>query len=48
MQPKVRACERALNGGVGKTHIIDGRVSHALLLEIFTDRGIGTEMVASI
>jgi len=45
MLPKVRACERALNGGVGKTHIIDGRVSHALLLEVFTDRGIGTEMV---
>lgn len=45
MQPKVRACERALRGGVGKTHIIDGRISHALLLEIFTDRGIGTEMV---
>ena len=46
MQPKVRACERALQGGVGKTHIIDGRIPHALLLEIFTDRGIGTEMVA--
>jgi acetylglutamate kinase len=45
MQPKVRACERALRGGVGKTHIIDGRISHALLLEIFTDTGIGTEMV---
>jgi acetylglutamate kinase len=45
MQPKVRACERALNGGVGKTHIIDGRISHALLLELFTDQGIGTEMV---
>jgi len=46
MQPKVRACERALNGGVRKTHIVDGRVSHALLLEIFTDQGIGTEMIA--
>lgn len=45
MLPKVRACERALNNGVGKTHIIDGRVSHALLLEVFTDKGIGTEMV---
>jgi acetylglutamate kinase len=45
MLPKVRACERALNHGVGKTHIIDGRVSHALLLEIFTDKGIGTQMV---
>lgn len=45
MLPKVRACERALKKGVGKTHIIDGRVSHALLLEIFTDQGIGTEML---
>lgn len=45
MQPKVRACERALKGGVRKTHIIDGRVLHAVLLEIFTDKGIGTEMV---
>lgn len=44
MLPKVRACERALKEGVAKTHIIDGRVSHALLLEIFTDQGIGTEM----
>jgi acetylglutamate kinase len=45
MLPKVRACERALQAGVGKTHIIDGRISHALLLEIFTDQGIGTEMM---
>jgi acetylglutamate kinase len=45
MQPKVRACEQALKAGVRKTHIIDGRMSHALLLEIFTDKGIGTEMV---
>ncbi len=45
MQPKVQACERALNGGVKKTHIIDGRISHALLLEIYTDQGIGTEIV---
>ncbi len=45
MLPKVRACERALNGGVRKTHIIDGRVSHAMLLEFFTDQGIGTEMI---
>jgi acetylglutamate kinase len=45
MLPKVRACERALKGGVGKTHIIDGRISHALLLEIYTDQGVGTEMV---
>ncbi|MDQ1255449.1 MAG: Acetylglutamate kinase [Candidatus Hydrogenedentes bacterium] len=42
MIPKVDACMTALNGGVRKTHIIDGRVSHALLLEIFTKKGLGT------
>ena len=46
MLPKVHACLEALKGGVRKAHIIDGRVSHALLLEIFTDAGIGTEIVA--
>ncbi|MBQ26858.1 MAG: acetylglutamate kinase [Nitrospiraceae bacterium] len=46
MLPKVHACLAALEGGVRKAHIIDGRVSHALLLEIFTDEGIGTEIVA--
>ena len=42
MIPKVDACVTALEGGVGKTHIIDGRVPHALLLEIFTKTGLGT------
>ena len=45
MLPKVEACLRALDGGVPKTHIIDGRVPHAVLLELFTDRGVGTEIV---
>lgn len=45
MIPKVRCCMTALRGGVKKAHIIDGRIPHALLLEIFTDQGIGTEMV---
>ena len=45
MIPKVRCCQAALAGGVGKTHIIDGRVEHAILLEIFTDQGVGTEIV---
>ncbi len=45
MLPKVQACVKALEGGVQKTHIIDGRVSHCLLLEIFTKEGIGTEIV---
>ncbi len=45
MIPKVQACVRAVDGGVKKTHIIDGRVPHSLLLEIFTREGIGTEIV---
>jgi acetylglutamate kinase len=42
MLPKVEACLRALDGGVQRTHIIDGRLGHSLLLEIFTDHGVGT------
>ncbi len=42
MMPKVEACLKALDYGVSKAHIIDGRVPHALLLEIFTDQGLGT------
>ena len=45
MIPKVRCCQKALAGGVTKTHIIDGRQEHAILLEIFTPEGIGTEIV---
>lgn len=45
MIPKVEACLESLRGGVRKTHIIDGRVPHSLLLEIYTDRGVGTEIV---
>ena len=45
MIPKVNCCLDAIGGGVSKTHIIDGRVEHAVLLEIFTDAGIGTEIV---
>ncbi len=44
MIPKVNCCVEALKGGVAKTHIIDGRVLHAVILEIFTDAGIGTEI----
>jgi acetylglutamate kinase len=46
MVPKVDACLDALSNGVNKAHIIDGRTPHAVLLEIFTDEGIGTEIVA--
>jgi acetylglutamate kinase len=45
MLPKVEACLAALKGGVNKTHIIDGQIPHALLLEIYTEAGIGTEIV---
>ncbi len=45
MIPKVRACLDALRGGVASAHILDGRVPHALLLELFTDEGVGTMVV---
>ena len=45
MFPKVKCCLKALKSGVKKTHIIDGRLRHAILLEVFTDKGIGTEIV---
>lgn len=45
MIPKVEACLESLRAGVRKTHVIDGRLRHSLLLEIYTDRGVGTEIV---
>jgi acetylglutamate kinase len=45
MLPKVEGCLGAIKSGVRKAHIIDGRIEHSLLLEIFTSRGIGTEIV---
>jgi acetylglutamate kinase len=42
MMPKVEACARAVRAGVSRAHILDGRVPHALLLELFTDSGVGT------
>jgi acetylglutamate kinase len=47
MFPKVEACITALDAGVRKAHIIDGRIPHSLLLEIYTDKGIGTQIVKS-
>jgi acetylglutamate kinase len=47
MLPKVQACMNALEQGVGKTHIVDGRIPHCLLLEIFTKEGIGTEILSA-
>jgi acetylglutamate kinase len=45
MVPKMEACLRAVEGGVSRAHVLDGRVPHALLLEIFTSEGIGTMVV---
>lgn len=45
MRPKVGSAVRALQEGVQRVHFIDGRLPHSLLLEIFTDKGIGTEIV---
>jgi acetylglutamate kinase len=44
MVPKVDACIEAIERGVQKAHIIDGRIEHAILLELFTEEGIGTQI----
>ncbi|MDQ1666040.1 MAG: acetylglutamate kinase [Actinomycetota bacterium] len=46
MVPKMAACLRAVRGGVPKAHVIDGRVPHAVLVEVFTDEGVGTQVTA--
>ena len=48
MIPKVECCVEALRGGVKQAHVIDGRVRHALLLEVLTSRGVGTELVPAL
>ncbi|MBR7155527.1 MAG: acetylglutamate kinase, partial [Lentisphaeria bacterium] len=45
MLPKVQSCAEALNSGINKVHMIDGRLHHSLLLEIFTENGVGTQIV---
>jgi acetylglutamate kinase len=47
MVPKMEACLRAVRGGVPRAHVLDGRVAHSLLLELFTDEGVGTMVVPS-
>jgi acetylglutamate kinase len=44
MRPKLEACLNAIHGGVSNAHIVDGRVPHSLLLELFTDAGQGTKI----
>jgi acetylglutamate kinase len=46
MVPKMEACLRAVRGGVPQAHVLDGRVPHSLLLEVFTDEGLGTMVTA--
>jgi len=45
MVPKVDACLEAIQGGVAKAHIIDGRLEHSMLLELFTSEGVGTQII---
>ena len=48
MIPKIEACLETIRRGVGKVHIVDGRVRHSLLLEIYTSSGIGTQIIREI
>ena len=45
MLPKLDSCVEAIKAGVGKVHLVDGRMAHSLLLEIFTKQGVGTEII---
>ena len=47
MRPKLAACLAAIHGGVSAAHILDGRIAHSLLLELFTDAGVGTKIEAA-
>jgi acetylglutamate kinase len=47
MVPKMEACLRAVRGGVPSAHVVDGRVAHSTLLEVFTEEGFGTMVVPS-
>jgi acetylglutamate kinase len=44
MRPKLSACIEAIRGGVGSAQIVDGRLPHSILLELFTDSGVGTKI----
>jgi acetylglutamate kinase len=48
MVPKMEACLRAVRGGVARAHVIDGRLPHSLLLEVVTDAGVGTMVLADL
>ena len=48
MIPKVESCIQAVRGGVGSAHILDGRIAHVLLLELFTDQGVGTMITGGV
>jgi acetylglutamate kinase len=46
MLPKIEGCEEVIRSGVRKVHLVDGRMPHSLLLEMFTREGVGTEIIA--
>ena len=46
MLPKLQNCIEAMKAGVSRVHILDGRIEHCLLLEFFTDRGVGTAIIS--
>ena len=48
MVPKMDACLQAVNGGVARATVVDGREAHAVLLELFTDEGIGTQVLPGV
>jgi acetylglutamate kinase len=48
MIPKVQSCVQAVKGGVKRAHILDGRIAHVLLLELFTDEGVGTMITPDV
>jgi acetylglutamate kinase len=48
MRPKMEACLRAVSAGVPRAHVIDGRVAHSLLVEVFTDEGVGTMVTTEV
>jgi acetylglutamate kinase len=45
MVPKMEACLRAVEGGISEAHVIDGRIAHSILMEVFTSKGIGTMVI---
>ena len=47
MKPKIKTCIRAMENGVKKSTILDGRIPHSVILELFTEHGVGTQLVSN-